>query len=144
MLQRYVYLCHSQIIISSKPYVSKTLLTRWTEEMQIHCPSCSMGDAERRPSKWDNSCLYPPLSKNQNCFWLVNLFAWLHSRSPGNQSRVNRGHSKFPKVRRVAMKSATAVGGGGGGRGRGILPKERLKIYTFQHAIRVILRLLYR
>ena len=31
----------------------------------IHCPGCTMGDAERRPSKWDNSCFYPPLSKNQ-------------------------------------------------------------------------------
>ena len=57
-------------------------ITRWTDEMQIHCPSCTMRVAEWRQVKEENLCFYPPLSKNQNCFWLVNLFSWLHSRSP--------------------------------------------------------------
>ena len=28
--------------------------SRWTAVKQVHCPSCILGDAEWRPSKWEN------------------------------------------------------------------------------------------
>ena len=34
------------------------------------------------PQQVRKLAFFPPLSKNQNCIWLVNLFTWLHSRSP--------------------------------------------------------------
>ena len=34
----------------------------------------------------------PPLGKNQNCFWLVKLFTWLHSRSPSETNSSTLFH----------------------------------------------------
>ena len=46
---------------------------------------------------------FPPLSKNQNCFWLVNLFTWLHSiwtitTSDNIINKIKRLQNKFIRL----------------------------------------------
>ena len=47
-------------------------------------PELHLGRRSVAPQEVRKLAFFPPLSKNQNCFWLVNLFTWLHSRSPSH------------------------------------------------------------
>ena len=48
---------NSFMVVQPKPIKFRYFFlsdSRWTAVKQVHCPSCIMGDAEWRPSKWEN------------------------------------------------------------------------------------------
>ena len=112
----------NQNISSYKSYVIAAKCIEWsTHSCKMYqvkssktdsLPSCIMGDAERRPSKWENWHLYPPLSKNLNYFWLVNLFKWFHSRSSGFNEVLRLGTKEcaYKPVFDVVMHSNKMTG----------------------------------
>ena len=72
-------------------------------------PKLHHGRCWAAPKQLKKLTLCPPLSKNQNYSWLVNLFTWIHSPSPRHVDCLFPFYPMCPLVPRIHVKIALNV-----------------------------------